>query len=48
MDMSAGERKGLSLFALIMIGIGSIFGSGWLFGAAPLPRWRAPRRWSPG
>ncbi|MGW2413439.1 APC family permease [Streptomyces tubercidicus] len=33
MDMSAGERKGLSLFALIMIGIGSIFGSGWLFGA---------------
>lgn len=33
MDMSAGNRKGLSLFALIMIGIGSIFGSGWLFGA---------------
>ncbi|MFF8314914.1 APC family permease [Streptomyces lydicus] len=33
MDMSAGDRKGLSLFALIMIGIGSIFGSGWLFGA---------------
>ncbi|MEI5134361.1 APC family permease [Streptomyces libani] len=33
MDMSAGGRKGLSLFALIMIGIGSIFGSGWLFGA---------------
>ncbi|MFF4601354.1 APC family permease [Streptomyces sp. NPDC001339] len=33
MDMSAGSRKGLSLFALIMIGIGSIFGSGWLFGA---------------
>ncbi|SDJ73867.1 APC family permease [Streptomyces indicus] len=33
MDMSAGNRKGLSLFALIMIGLGSIFGSGWLFGA---------------
>ncbi|MER5564064.1 APC family permease [Streptomyces sp. NPDC002506] len=33
MDMSAGNRKGLSLFALVMIGIGSIFGSGWLFGA---------------
>ncbi|MET8748808.1 APC family permease [Streptomyces sp. NPDC004667] len=33
MDMSAANRKGLSLFALIMIGIGSIFGSGWLFGA---------------
>ncbi|MER5890475.1 APC family permease [Streptomyces sp. NPDC001941] len=33
MDMSAAGRKGLSLFALIMIGIGSIFGSGWLFGA---------------
>ncbi|SEM59379.1 Amino acid transporter [Streptacidiphilus jiangxiensis] len=33
MDMSAGNRKGISLFALIMIGIGSIFGSGWLFGA---------------
>ncbi|WP_374228573.1 APC family permease [Streptomyces sp. ET3-23] len=33
MDMSAANRKGLSLFALIMIGLGSIFGSGWLFGA---------------
>ncbi|WP_424211668.1 APC family permease [Streptomyces sp. BI20] len=33
MDMSAANRKGLGLFALIMIGIGSIFGSGWLFGA---------------
>ncbi|MFF0745487.1 APC family permease [Streptomyces sp. NPDC004111] len=33
MDMSAGNRKSISLFALIMIGIGSIFGSGWLFGA---------------
>lgn len=32
-DMSAANRKGLSLFALIMIGLGSIFGSGWLFGA---------------
>ncbi|WP_438828368.1 APC family permease [Streptomyces hesseae] len=31
--MSAANRKGLSLFALIMIGLGSIFGSGWLFGA---------------
>lgn len=33
MDMTAGNKKGLSLFALIMIGLGSIFGSGWLFGA---------------
>ncbi|MEU3752858.1 APC family permease [Streptomyces olivoreticuli] len=33
MDLSAANRKGLSLFALIMIGLGSIFGSGWLFGA---------------
>ncbi|MER5784256.1 APC family permease [Streptomyces mobaraensis] len=33
MDVSAANRKGLSLFALIMIGLGSIFGSGWLFGA---------------
>ncbi|WP_030018261.1 APC family permease [Streptomyces monomycini] len=33
MDMSAGNRKGIGLFALTMIGIGSIFGSGWLFGA---------------
>ncbi|MGO4457169.1 APC family permease [Streptomyces sp. M-16] len=33
MDMSAANRKGLSLFSLIMIGVGSIFGSGWLFGA---------------
>ncbi|WP_030673435.1 APC family permease [Streptomyces rimosus] len=33
MDMSAGNRTGIGLFALIMIGIGSIFGSGWLFGA---------------
>ncbi|MEU8459991.1 APC family permease [Streptomyces sp. NPDC029003] len=33
MDMSAANRKGLSLFALIMIGIGSVLGSGWLFGA---------------
>ncbi|MCP3757180.1 APC family permease [Streptomyces sp. TBY4] len=33
MDMSAANKKGLSLFALIMIGLGSIFGSGWLFGA---------------
>jgi amino acid transporter len=32
-DMGTGNRKGISLFALIMIGIGSIFGSGWLFGA---------------
>lgn len=32
-DLSAANRKGLSLFALIMIGLGSIFGSGWLFGA---------------
>ncbi|GGX67540.1 ABC transporter permease [Streptomyces hiroshimensis] len=32
-DVSAANRKGLSLFALIMIGLGSIFGSGWLFGA---------------
>lgn len=33
MDMSAANKKGLGLFALIMIGVGSIFGSGWLFGA---------------
>ncbi|MGH4028985.1 APC family permease [Actinomycetota bacterium Odt1-20B] len=33
MDISAANKKGLSLFALIMIGLGSIFGSGWLFGA---------------
>ena len=33
MDMSAANKKNLSLFALIMIGLGSIFGSGWLFGA---------------
>ncbi|MFB6567548.1 APC family permease [Streptomyces noursei] len=33
MDMSAAGSKNLSLFALIMIGLGSIFGSGWLFGA---------------
>ncbi|WP_052230293.1 APC family permease [Streptomyces sp. CT34] len=33
MDMTAGNREGLSLFALTMIGVGSIFGSGWLFGA---------------
>ncbi|WP_405496158.1 APC family permease [Nocardia sp. NBC_00511] len=33
MDVTAANKKGLSLFALIMIGIGSIFGSGWLFGA---------------
>ncbi|GAB0107423.1 APC family permease [Nocardia sp. JMUB6875] len=33
MEIPTANRKGLSLFALIMIGIGSIFGSGWLFGA---------------
>ncbi|MEW2391701.1 APC family permease [Streptomyces venezuelae] len=33
MDMGSGGKGQISLFALIMIGIGSIFGSGWLFGA---------------
>lgn len=33
MDMGATNKKSISLFGLIMIGIGSIFGSGWLFGA---------------
>ncbi len=48
MDMSAANRKGLSLFALIMIGLGSIFGSGWLFGAGQAARSRARRASSPG
>lgn len=48
MDMSAAGSKNLSLFALIMIGLGSIFGSGWLFGAGQAAQVAGPRPWSPG
>lgn len=36
------QKRGMSIFALTMIGVGSIFGSGWLFGAGQAARVAGP------